>query len=199
MFHLRLVSLFGLAALLGVCYLFSQDRKAISWRLVGTGLLIQAVLGTLFLYWKTGNAWLRSVGDGVKNFLDLSQEGTLFVFGALGDQEALEAVLPGNAFVFATQVLPTLIFFSALMAVLYHLGIMQAIVRAMARAVVKLLGTSGVESLSACKQVFKSVRSVVAHEPRVASVASAQSLSTNPSALSSALATLSLPSGSVEV
>ncbi|HLU40754.1 MAG TPA: nucleoside transporter C-terminal domain-containing protein, partial [Planctomycetota bacterium] len=78
-----------------------------------------------------------------------------FVWGALADPAAMESVLgPGRGFVFAVHVLPTLIFFSAFMAVLYHLGIMQAVVRAMAAVMVRVLGTSGAESLSACANVF---------------------------------------------
>ncbi|MGA0870552.1 MAG: Na+ dependent nucleoside transporter N-terminal domain-containing protein, partial [Planctomycetota bacterium] len=67
---LRLISLGGLLLLVGLCYALSRDRKAVSWRLVGMGLLIQAVLGATFLFWDAGNRWLYSVGEGVKSFLD---------------------------------------------------------------------------------------------------------------------------------
>ena len=147
---LRLVSVFGIFALLGLCYVLSRDRRRISWRLVGTGLAIQAVLGLLFLQWEAGNRWLRGVGEGVKSFLDLSAAGTAFVFGELANP----AHSSGLGFVFATQVLPTLIFFSSFMAVLYHLGLMQLVVRGMAVVTTRLLGTSGSETLSACANVF---------------------------------------------
>ncbi|MEM7202023.1 MAG: nucleoside transporter C-terminal domain-containing protein [Planctomycetota bacterium] len=81
---LRLVSLFGLFALLGLCVALSRHRRAISWRLVVLGMLIQAGLGGIFLYWDTGNAWLRGFGQDVKRFLDRAQSGTEFVFGDLG-------------------------------------------------------------------------------------------------------------------
>lgn len=144
---LRLVSLCGVFVMLAICFAFSRDRRAIRWRLVGTGLLLQALLGLVFLYWNAGNAALRRLGDWVQSFLDLSQRGNEFVFGSLAARE-------GIGFVFAFQVLPTLIFFSSFMAVLYHLGLMQLVVRAMAWLMVRLLGTSGSESLSACANVF---------------------------------------------
>ncbi len=145
---LRLVSLLGIFCILALLYLLSNNRRRISWRLVFSGLVIQSVLGLLFLYWQAGNLWLQSLGEGVKEFLDLSKHGTDFVFGSLANPPQSM----GN--ILATQVLPTLIFFSALMAVLYHLGIMQFVVRMMAWLMARLLGTSGSESLSACGNIF---------------------------------------------
>ncbi|MHC4851671.1 MAG: NupC/NupG family nucleoside CNT transporter [Planctomycetota bacterium] len=143
----RLVSLLGIAVILGILFALSRNRKAISWRLVITGLLIQATLGACFLYWDRGNLWLRSFGKGVENFLALSQDGTSFIWGPLADRET-------QGFIFATQVLPTLIFFSSFMTVLYHLGIMQKVVQGMAWVMARLMGTSGSESLSACGNIF---------------------------------------------
>ncbi|MBL9078852.1 MAG: NupC/NupG family nucleoside CNT transporter [Planctomycetes bacterium] len=152
---LRLVSLGGIFVMLLLCFAFSHDRRAIRWRLVGTGLLLQAVLGFTFLYWDAGNAALQAFGDGVANFLRLAQGGSEFVFGPLAKGPALGTAFgPGNGFVFACMVLPTLIFFSSFMAVLYHLGVMQLVVRGMAWLMVRVLGTSGSESLSACANVF---------------------------------------------
>jgi concentrative nucleoside transporter, CNT family len=152
---LRLVSLCGIVVMLAICFAFSNNRRAISWRLVGVGLLIQAVLGFTFLYWSAGNAALQSVGSGVDRFLKLSQGGSEFVFGELAKYPSVERVFgANNGFLFAFMVLPTLIFFSAFMAVLYHLGIMQLVVRAMAWVMVRVMGTSGSESLSACANVF---------------------------------------------
>jgi CNT family concentrative nucleoside transporter len=152
---LRLVSLCGIVVMLAICFAFSRDRRAIKWRLVGVGLVLQAILGFTFLYWSTGNAALQSVGDGVDRFLKLSQGGSQFVFGELAKYPSVEAVFGANkGFVFAFMVLPTLIFFSSFMAVLYHLGIMQLVVRGMAWVMVRVMGTSGSESLSACANVF---------------------------------------------
>src|SRR5687768_6160451 len=152
---LRLVSLGGLFVVLGLCWLASTNRRAIQWRLVVTGLLIQAVLGFVFLYWQDGNAALRTFGHGVSNFLGLAMAGTSFVWGGLADHATMERVFgTGNGFVFAVRVLPTLIFFSAFMAVLYHVGAMQLVVRGMAAVMVRVMRTSGSESLSACANIF---------------------------------------------
>jgi len=152
---MRFVSLLGIAVLLGVCLACSRNRRAIPWRLVAVGLLLQAALGFTFLYWQAGNLALRDVGHGVDSFLQLSVAGGRFVFNSLADPEHVgRAFGPGRGFSFAFQVLPTLIFFSSFMAVLYYLGVMQWIVRAMAWFMVRLLGTSGSESLSACGNVF---------------------------------------------
>ena len=145
---LRLVSLCGIAVMLAICFAFSRNRRAINWRLVGTGLLLQAVLGVTFLYWEAGNAALQWFGGKVSAFLDFSLKGSSFVFNSLADAGA------PTGFIFAFRVLPTLIFFSSFMAVLYHLGLMQWIVRQMARVMVRVMGTSGSESLSACANVF---------------------------------------------
>ena len=82
---MQFVSLCGILVMLGVCFAFSRDRGAIKWRLVGTGLLLQAVLGFTFLYWGAGNEALRWLADRVKSFLELSQIGSSFVFGALAE------------------------------------------------------------------------------------------------------------------
>jgi CNT family concentrative nucleoside transporter len=151
----RLVSLLGIVVMVALCWACSVDRQRISWRIVGIGLAMQAVLGFTFLYWQAGNAALQSFGRGVEDFLGLSKAGSSFVFNALVDREALgKAFGPNNGFLFAFMVLPTLIFFSSFMTVLYHLGVMQWIVRGMAWVMVRLLRTSGAESLSACANVF---------------------------------------------
>ncbi len=159
---MQFISFCGVFVMLGICVALSRDRKAIRWKLVGVGLLLQAVLGFVFLSWDAGNAALQACGRGVDAFLALSQDGTEFVFGALVDQDRQWVFHdaetgernPGGIFVFAFMVLPTLIFFSSFMAVLYHMGIMQWVVRGMAWLMVRVLGTSGSESLSACANVF---------------------------------------------
>jgi CNT family concentrative nucleoside transporter len=151
---LRLVSLCGIAVILAVCFACSRQRGAIRWRLVGVGLLLQALLGLVFLYWSSGNAALQAFGAAVDRFLGLAQGGTEFVFGPLANRAAAERAFGPGTFLFAFTILPTLIFFSAFMAVLYQLGVMQLVVRAMAWVMVRVLGTSGSESLSACANVF---------------------------------------------
>ena len=152
---LRLVSLGGIFVMLALCFALSTNRRAVRWSLVGKGLLLQAVLGFTFLYWDAGNAALQAFGGKVDGFLKLAQGGTEFVFGALAQGDKVSAAFGAQSgFLFAFMVLPTLIFFSAFMAVLYHFGVMQLIVRGMAVVMVRVLGTSGSESTSACANVF---------------------------------------------
>lgn len=145
---MRLVSVLGIVVILATCFALSRDRRSVSWRLVGVGVLLQAVLGLTFLFWNDGNAALQAVGRGFDRFLQLGQTGSEFVFGDLASRDS------SLGFVFAFQILPTLIFFSSFMAVLYYLGVMQLVVRGMAWVMVRVLGTSGSESLSACANVF---------------------------------------------
>jgi len=152
---LRLVSLCGLFVILLLCYAASANRRAIQWRTVGVGLLAQLVLGFVFLYWEDGNAALRAFGQGVSDFLGLAMRGTRFVWGGLADGDDMTRLFGAKkGFVFAVMVLPTLIFFSSLMSVLYHLGVMQAVVRGMSSFMVRFMRTSGSESLSACANIF---------------------------------------------
>ncbi|MBL1215821.1 MAG: NupC/NupG family nucleoside CNT transporter [Ignavibacteriae bacterium] len=151
----------GLAVLVGIAYLFSNNKKNINWKLVGTGLSIQFVFAILIL---KGEAlgeffaplgWVKEFFRFVSSFfvvvLNFTTEGAKFVFGDF-------AISPGEpqsmGFFFAFQVLPTIIFFASLMAVLYHFGIMQKVVQAMAWVMAKLMGTSGAESLSATANIF---------------------------------------------
>jgi CNT family concentrative nucleoside transporter len=152
---LRVTSLLGLVVLLGLCVALSRDRRAISWRLVLGALGLQWVLGVVFLAWDSGRNALRAFGDGFTEFLGLSQSGAGMVFGPLADGGLVAGVFgKEHGFLFATQVLPTVIFFSAFTAVLYHLGVLQLVVRGMAMIVLRVLGTSGAESLSATANVF---------------------------------------------
>ncbi len=151
----------GVLLLVGIAFLFSNNKKKINWRLVVTGLSLQFVFAILIikgnflasffspLGWpKVFFAWLSGFFVIILNF---TTEGAKFIFGNL-------ALGPGTensmGMFFAFQVLPTIIFFASLMAILYHLGIMQRIVQAMAWVMAKLLGTSGAESLSATANIF---------------------------------------------
>ncbi len=151
----RFIALLGLVTFLAIAWFFSTDRSRIKWRTVFVGLSLQFGLGLLVLYWEAGNAWLQGVSRGVSDFLGLSIEGSRMVFGVLTDQGEIGRVFgPQNGFLFAFMVLPTIIFFSAFMAVLYHLGVMQWIVKWIARFMVRFMGTSGSESLSVAANIF---------------------------------------------
>jgi CNT family concentrative nucleoside transporter len=143
-----LAPLLGLLAFLGVAWLLSSDRRAIDWRIVVVGLALQFLLG--FLVLKT--TWGRDVFDGagafVSRLLGYAAKGSGFVFGPLADEKG------GLGFVFAFQVLPTIVFFSALMSVLYHVGILGLVVRGIGIALKRLMRVSGAEAFSAAANIF---------------------------------------------
>ncbi len=158
---LRLLSLFGLFAFLGICWLASRKRSAIRFQTVAVGVAAQLVLGVVFLWWDAGRERLDSLGKDVKAFLDMSLAGSEFLFGFLAKQdvvlEHLKDLPPDVAkggFLFAFQVLPTIIFFSAFMGVVYHLGIMSLVVKGIAYLMVRTMKTSGSESLSVASNIF---------------------------------------------
>jgi CNT family concentrative nucleoside transporter len=139
--------LFGLVVLLGITWLFSNNKRAVDWKLVLTGVVLQIGFAALVLLVPGGREvfdWLGRVFVKVLNFVG---EGSNFIFGSLMDVSRV-------GFIFAFQVLPTIIFFSALMGVLYHLGVMQAVVRMMAWAITKVMRVSGAETTSVCASVF---------------------------------------------
>lgn len=139
--------LFGLAALIGIAWLFSNNRRAVDWRLVGIGLSLQIAFAALVLLVPGGRDVFDGLGQAFVKVLSFVNEGSAFIFGNLMNTETY-------GFIFAFHVLPTIIFFSALMGVLYHLGVMQLVVRAMAWAITKLMRVSGAETTSVCASVF---------------------------------------------
>ncbi|WP_432665561.1 NupC/NupG family nucleoside CNT transporter [Wukongibacter baidiensis] len=143
----KLISLIGLMVMIGIAYLVSDNKKAVNWKLVGIGVAMQLVFGLLILKWAPGQSLFNVLNDLVTKLLDFTKEGTAFLFGNMLDVESF-------GFIFALQILPTIIFFSALMAVLYHLGVMEKIITVLAKIMSKLLGTSGAESLSAAANIF---------------------------------------------
>ncbi len=157
----RLMGVVGVAAMIGLAWLLSNDRKRINWRLVASGIGLQAIFGVIVLKTGAGRAVFAYVGDLITRLIGFQEQGARFVFGNLV-QSAVpvsgEGATPGlvaetGAF-FAFNVLPTIIFFSALMSVMYYLGIMQLIVRGLAAVMQKTLRTSGAETLSASGNIF---------------------------------------------
>lgn len=143
----RFIGILGILVILGIAYLFSENKKKINWRLVGTGLGLQIVFALFILKVPFGRKIFESISGFITKILDFTSEGTDFLFGSLTNQESF-------GMIFAINVLPTIIFFSALMGILYYLGIMQAIVKFIAKGICKLLGTSGAETLSAVGNIF---------------------------------------------
>ena len=139
--------LFGLAVLIGIAWLFSSHKRQVDWRLVVTGLALQIGFAALVLRVPGGRDVFDALGDGFVRLLGFVNVGSEFIFGTLMDTGTY-------GFIFAFQVLPTIIFFAAFMSVLYHLGVMQAIVRAMAWAITKVMNVSGAETTSVSASVF---------------------------------------------
>ena len=141
----------GIFLILGVAYLASSHKKNINWRTVGGAFAIQVFLAALVLYSDGGRAVLESVSDAVASIIDYSAAGIGFLFGGLGT-DAMFA--NGVGFVFAIRVLPVIVFFSSLIAVLYYLGIMDKVVKFLGGGLAKILKTSHPESLSATANIF---------------------------------------------
>jgi CNT family concentrative nucleoside transporter len=139
--------LFGLGTLIGIAWLASLDRRAVDWRLVITGVSLQIAFAAVVLLVPGGKDVFDALGKGFVKVLGFVQAGSGFIFGGLMDTSKF-------GFIFAFQVLPTIIFFASLMAVLYHLNVMQTVVRGMAWAITKVMRVSGAETTSVCASVF---------------------------------------------
>lgn len=141
----------GILALLAIAVCFSKQRKSINFRTVGWAFILQVSLGAFVLYIPFGKDVLASISSGVQQVIDSANVGIAFLFGGLGTDAMFGN---GVGFVFAIRVLPVIIFFSSLIAVLYYLGIMQWVVKIIGGGLQKLLKTSKPESLSATANIF---------------------------------------------
>mgnify|MGYP000931671027 CR=1 FL=1 len=139
--------LFGLVVLVCITWLFSNNKRAVDWKLVITGIVLQIAFAALVILVPGGRDVFDALGRGFVKVLSFVNEGSGFIFGSLMNVESY-------GFIFAFQVLPTIIFFSALMGVMYHLNVMQGIVRVMAWAITKVMRVSGAETTSVCASVF---------------------------------------------
>ncbi|EOD53948.1 NupC/NupG family nucleoside CNT transporter [Aeromonas molluscorum] len=148
-----IMGLVGMATLILIAVLFSSNRKAINIRTVAGAFVIQASLGAFVLYVPVGRDILVGVSSAVSSVISYGQDGINFLFGGLVSDKMFE-VFGGGGFVFAFRVLPVIIFFSSLIAVLYYLGIMQLVIKLLGGALQKVLGTSRTESLSATANIF---------------------------------------------
>ena len=148
-----LISLLGIVVLLGIAYLLSNNRKAINFRTVFGALAIQVALGAFILYVPSGRDALLAVANGVSKVISYGNEGIKFLFGALAGDKVFE-VFGGEGFIFAVRVLPAIVFFSALISLLYYIGIMQWVIKIIGGALQRVLGTSQAESMSAAANIF---------------------------------------------
>jgi CNT family concentrative nucleoside transporter len=144
----RLTGVLGIAVILGLAYLFSTDRRAIKFKTIAWGLGLQLALGLFVLRVPSGQVLFQFLGNGAKRLLDFSYVGSAFVFGELGKSDS------SLGLIFAFQVLPTIIFIAAFFAVLYHIGVMQVIIRGAAWVMTAIMGASGAESLNVAASIF---------------------------------------------
>ncbi len=168
--YYRLLSLGGLAVMVGIAWLLSTNRKGIKWRPVAIGVGLQLLFGVIVLSPALSGFFFTVVDGGVNQLLAFSAKGAEFVFGSMVPHQALGP--DGQVFAengapviwagkvspavktFAFWILPTIIFFSSLMSILYHIGLMQRVVSALAWVMQRTMGTSGAESLSAAANIF---------------------------------------------
>ncbi len=138
----------GVVIMLGICYLMSSNRKAISWRLVLIGMGFQIALAALLLYVPFISSIFDSIAGAFTKFLEFSEAGALFLFGDLASPNS------SLGYIFAFRVLPTILFFSAFSSVLYYFGILQLIIKGAAWVMTRTMGLSGPESIAAAANVF---------------------------------------------
>ncbi len=148
-----LISLAGMVTLLAIAVIFSNNRKAISLRTVGGAFVLQFSLGAFILFVPAGKDALAAVSGAVSNVIGYGAEGIDFLFGALVSDKMFE-VFGGGGFIFTLRVLPMIVFFSSLIAVLYYIGIMQVVIKILGGGLRALLGTSRAESMSAAANIF---------------------------------------------
>ncbi len=148
-----IMSLIGMVVLIFIAVLFSSNYKAIKIRTVLGAFLIQVVIGAFVLYVPAGKDILGGMSKGVSNVIGYGQQGMDFIFGGLVSNKMFE-LFGGGGFVFALRVLPVIVFFSSLIAVLYYIGVMQLIIKILGGGLQKVLGTSRTESLSATANIF---------------------------------------------
>ncbi len=132
----NLIGLLGIVVILGIAYLLSSNRKAINLRIVGAAFALQAVIAVFVIYSSAGKVVIEKMSNAVQNVMDYSRAGIDFMFGGIATEPSL--------WNFAVHVLPMIIFFSALMSVLYHLKIMQIVVKVLGGVLLWIIGTKAV-------------------------------------------------------
>lgn len=143
----QFISFIGLFVFLAIAFLLSESKKDVAWRTIGAGILIQVIFGLFILKTNIGVSIFSSINDVFSGILNYSNIGANFVFGRLTEVGEV-------GFVFATMVLPTIIFMSSLMSVLYHIGFMEKVIKVFAYIMAKTMNLSGAESLAAAANIF---------------------------------------------
>jgi concentrative nucleoside transporter, CNT family len=163
----RLISVFGFITILLIAWMFSVNRKVINWRVIVWGVVLEILFASFIFILPIGTQFFMLVNDLVNGVLDSATFGISFLFGRLGlspgsvSQTGEESI----GFILALQAFPTIIFFAALVGVLYYLGIMQKVIRGFSFLFTKLMRISGAESLSASSNIFVGVESGLVIKP----------------------------------
>jgi concentrative nucleoside transporter, CNT family len=139
--------LFGLAMLVAIAFCFSNNKRVVDWKLVATGITLQIAFAAVVLKVPLGRDVFDAIATGFVHLLDYVDVGSRFIFGSLLDSSKFGVI-------FAVKVLPTIVFFASLTGVLYHIGVMQQIVKGMAWVITKVMRVSGAETTSVCASVF---------------------------------------------
>ena len=190
-----MISLFGVFAILLVCWLISKDRKSINWYTIFSGLILQIALAFFILKSSLGQIIFQKISDCIIALIHLSGKGGEFAFGSLYNS-------PTNEFIFAFKVTPAIIFISALVSVLYFMGIMHPFLKATSWLLHKLMGVSGAEALANIASAFVGqVESALPLRPYFSRLSQAQffsimvgGMSTMSAALLATYASLGIPS-----
>ena len=141
------IGILGIIAILAIAFAFSSNRKAINLRIVGAAFALQVTIAAIVLFWERGQAFIGMLSRGVLAIIEFANAGIDMVFGPLANTDIV-------GFSFAINVLPIIIFFAALMSVLYHLRIMEWIVKGVGGALHKIIGTGTIESMNAAANIF---------------------------------------------
>jgi CNT family concentrative nucleoside transporter len=168
----NLVSFAGLFILLGLAWAVSADRRNMNWRVIAWAIVLQLVVAWFIFQVPAGTKVFLLVNDGVVRVLDSAGEGARFVFGrlALGPGQVGDDGAESLGFILAFQAFPTIIFFSALIAILYYVRIMPLVIKAFAWLFTRLMRLSGAESLVAASNIFVGVESMLTVKPHLARV-----------------------------
>ncbi|HNE28176.1 MAG TPA: Na+ dependent nucleoside transporter N-terminal domain-containing protein, partial [Saprospiraceae bacterium] len=171
----RFIGILGIILILGLAYLLSNNRKAINYRTVGTGLLLQAALAVFILKTSAGQSIFKWLGDAVTKVLSFSDAGAQFVFGILAHSGAFQKVVDSavaanggqplafddkgqamffGGFIFFFKIIPTIIFVACLVNIMYHIGLMQKVVEVLAKGMNYFMRVSGAEALSNISSAF---------------------------------------------
>jgi CNT family concentrative nucleoside transporter len=163
----NLVSFAGIFILVGFAWVLSSDRKNMNWRVIGWGIGLQILVALFIFVVPAGAELFRVVNDVVVKVLDSASAGAKFVFGplALAPGQVSETGEKSLGFILAFQAFPTIIFFSALIAILYYFGIMPLIIRGFAYVFTRLMRISGAESLVAASNIFVGIESTLTVKP----------------------------------